>query len=213
MSLSQLMKVPAGKDGASLVTSTGPELQVWPFGIAVSQVESTGMTKIYQPSVSWYDYIMPAFAMSRGGMRIKFLTFQHAVGLIVAKQYPINQNTTVASVSRIGYPSDYFDFGGPVDFNGLLSQWFDGTSQIAEVQIAQYGLMHSRVNSELVVAHTTLPSFNNANQTPTMPTNFLGVQYKDQNIQDNAITILRSVSDDFQVGYFIGVPPLWRYSL
>jgi len=132
------------------------------------------------------------------------------------KQYPINYPTapvTLTQVERLGSATSYFDFSStaPLDANGVLSQFFNLSMQPVEVQVAQYGKLHSRVNSELMVSATMNPAVTGNAKTPSIPTNFVNIQTMTSTFTSSAIAIARSVSDDFQLGYFVGVPPMSAY--
>jgi len=208
MSLSQLTKIPTPYQEADL-GDDGSEIQIWPYGVGAMATDTN--VRPFPYSATWYDQIMPVFAMSRGGMRIKIIQFNIPSGIVIARQYPISQTGAVVSrISRIGSPGSYYDFANG-NYNGLLTQWFDTASQPVEVQVAQYGKLHSRVNSELFVGFGINPTYSSGVVTPTLPTNFVGFQNKAQNFQSPQVLIMRATADDFQMGYFIGVPPMCRF--
>lgn len=209
MSLMQLLKVATySESDADRIGAAGAEMQIFPFSSAVI---STVLGVTVPPRVlsDWYDYIVQCYAMSRGGARIKVVTTTYGEGSqwVNARLYPVSLESTALQRYRIGTPAEFFDFGLN-SYNTIPSQYFKLGMQPVEVQIPQYGKLHSRVNSELMNNIATGTSFSGALGTPSAPNIFLGLQNLSDSFTPNSVKVFRGVSDDFQLGYFVGVPPM-----
>lgn len=210
MSLMQLLKVSCYSEASTgQIGGPGAEVQIFPWSSNVISTVS-GTTVPPQTQCDWYDYIVQCYAMSRGGARIKFTeTTGIAQSVFVAARlYPVSLASAALIRYNIGSPATFFDFSAN-NFNTLPSQYFKLGEQPVEVQVPQYGKFHSRVNSELMTNIATGTTFKGTLGTQTVPNIFLGLQNKSGlNFTAEQIAVFRGVSDDFQLGYFVGIPPM-----
>jgi len=201
MSLSQLLKVPT--ISTNTFSSTTPlEIQIFPYSIY--QVgNSSPVVSSY--TLDWYDYIACAFALSRGGMRMKVVDpstsgSAYAHDTVAVKFYPINKTSASPGRYFTGAPFTFFDFS--TNFAGQPSQYFSMDKSAVEFNVPQYHKFHSRVNSEFGA-----PVYLQNGDTPTTWRKFVNVQNLTTSWSPNLL-VFRSVADDFQLGYFTGVPPM-----
>jgi len=142
--------------------------------------------------------ICSAFALSRGGIRIKALLPNSPNAIYRSDLYavPLNYNPyQSASTDNLGQIADL----SKISYGLTLSTPL--LDSAAEVQIPQYGKFHSRVNQELIMGPSQY-QFNLV--SPTVPD--LAVYFEAlHNVQP---TFYRAVADDFQCGYFTGFPPM-----
>lgn len=199
-SVSQLIKTPVSS--YTMISGAGSQIQIFPYAA------ETLLLTPPQLQPDWYDYFISAYAMSRGGIRLKLIAENLNGQIVNAKFFPQNVSSTPNKRYSIGDPSTYFAFSAN-SFNTAPSQFFKyGTSPV-EVSIAQYHRLHSRVNCELMTGTGLGTSYNTSAPTSSAPNTFVnfslngGVEF-----DSSALTVFRSVSDDFQLGYFIGVPPM-----
>lgn len=145
----------------------------------------------------WYSMILPAFALSRGGVRVKMIA-------------PGNRGRCDLYHGKPNYqPYDtivWDNFGDAVDlanysYGNTPGVFFRNDESPLEVSVPQYGRFHSRVNQELIVGPDNAP-FNQV--SPTVPDMVVYIELQNGPAQP---TFFRAVSDDFQCGYFTGVPP------
>lgn len=140
------------------------------------------------PSLDYYNYFVPMFAFSRGGVRIKCMRYEAQADPApwFATQYYSTATTTGAdSVTGSG------DQLAPMVHNNFAH------GQGIEVAVPQYTRGLARVNR---------PSFNAGPE----PCDFYGSNNRVAvgSTDSSDKIIYRAVADDFQVGFFIGVPAL-----
>jgi len=209
MSLMQLLKVATYSESDSgHIGGPGGEIQIFPWASNVA----SNVSGIYAPPTTqcdWYDYIVQCYALSRGGARIKLAdtAYTASPNFVAARLYPVDGNSTATKRYNIGSPGDYFSFSRG-SFNTLPSQYFKLGPQGIEIQVPQYGKLHSRVNSELMFSPDTGTTYNGTIGTPSVPNIFLGLQNKTTEFDASTFALFRGVSDDFQLGYFVGIPPM-----
>jgi len=164
-----------------------------------------------QPTIQpdWYDYFIGAFAMSRGGMRLKALSLNNDAALVRTSLYLRNlSGTPITQRCFTGSPAVYTNFSA-TSFNTVPSQYFKQDKNAVEVAVPQYHRLHSRVNSELMTGVGLGTTYSSSNLSGSAPTIFVNFQKQSgTGWSSSSTTTFRSVSDDFQMGYFIGVPPM-----
>jgi hypothetical protein len=176
---------------------------VLPFAISSGTVVTTVNTA---PSYAndLYSRFASCYVYSRGGVRIKFVDNQPvtatepnyvsitpSVGASIFTEGIITMNAASPTgalflSSRNNTPNMYYKSG----YSG-------------EVQVPQYGFVHSRVNSDCV-ANSTNPYNNTGNGLATPIFVFKGTLPSTANYS----YVLRSLSEDGNFGGFISVPPM-----
>lgn len=201
MSIMQLLKTPCASYGN--YGAAGSQIQVFPF--AAETVNTA------QPAVEpeWYDYFISSFAMSRGGMRLKVVDNTSVVTFVHVTLYDQNLSTaTPIQRQMIGDPSIYHSFSS-TDYATYPTQYFNMSKNPVEISVPQYHRLHSRVNSELMFGTGLGTAYYSSNLSTSAPNTFVNIQsVNGQNWNPGNMTLLRSVADDFQLGYFVGVPPM-----
>jgi hypothetical protein len=201
-SLRSLLKLPD-----MLVPTISPTAafteSVLPYAISSGTVVTT--TNL-QPSYAndLYARFACCYVYSRGGVRLKFVDNQpvtatepnfisitSSTGLAAFKESVVTMNAasptgTLFLSSRNNTPNMYYKSG----YSG-------------EVQVPQYSLLHSRVNSDCV-ANATDPYNNLGNGLAPPIFVFKGTLPSSSNYS----YVLRSLSDDGNFGGFISVPPM-----
>lgn len=166
----------------------------------------SGAYKALSVNADWYVLVNAMFAMSRGGIRWKqYPTDAASRGSIIFVQTGPIDPTYVPNGDTINY-------GYPLlqnfDSEGQLGAIFDQSHAPLEIEFPQYGRFHSRLNQELMVGSATIPY---DITSLTVPDQGAYCQYNNGN-QSLYPIIQRGVADDFQTGYFVGVPPMLSYT-
>lgn len=207
MSVSQLLKrscVTFDQPG----TGDGVEIVCYPYTIGTMR---SIVNVISKPTnqVDWFDYIAGAFALSRGGMRIKLNQSRDTgpSGILYTRLVPINKTGAVVGTRFAISGSSSFVDTTKTPFHGLPTVLNELRKAPLEVQIPQYHRFHTRVNSEYLSGPTMGTRFNE-NVTPTAADQMIALEHRGANFETGHVGLSRSVADDFQLGYFTGVPPM-----
>lgn len=137
-----------------------------------------------------YSFISSWYALSRGSIRVKFTNNDGAKELAHAGFFP--QNTgSYDTVNTFGLPND--------SSQRVLVDLGEGV----ELQFPQYNDTHSRGVADITFSSTYLTNNHAA----------LGASIGYFSLARLAggagtVTMYRSVGDDFQLGYFVGIPPV-----
>ncbi len=203
ISLRSLLKLPNSLVPSSALTVAN-FLTVAPFSISSGTV--VGVTNT-APSIlnDSYSRIASCFVYSRGGVRLKYLD-----NLAVTATAPniitlFTQNGIAAlNTNVLAYSSAFPTTNNFQSTTVGMPNVYYRSSFSAEVQIPQYGRLHSRPNVEAVVnAGSALSSTNKFTIPPIFATKW--------SFPASPVTafVTRSVSDDGNMGGFISVPPMF----
>jgi len=167
----------------------------YPFSLSASQSTANG---VYTDefTADTVSIICSLYAMSRGGMRLKVTDRNFCLGrtqlerVTVGLSVPkcVNFSTGTSGVQD---SSTYF--------GNCLGTVFNGETPL-EIQVPQYSIVPTRINQELMTGLYA-------------PTNSSSATYPKVCVYTEFYSTpfwvtYRSVSDDFQCGYFTGVPPM-----
>jgi hypothetical protein len=201
-SLRSLLKLP-DMLVPTAVPVAGFTQSVLPFAISSGTVVTTTNTPPTYAN-DLYSRFASCYVYSRGGVRLKFVDNQpvtatepnyvsitSSAGLTAFKEGVVTVNAasptgTLFLSSRNNTPNMYYKSG----YSG-------------EVQVPQYGLLHSRVNSDCVANATSIYSNIGNGLAPAIFV-FKGTLPSTANYS----YVLRSFSDDGNFGGFISVPPM-----
>jgi hypothetical protein len=182
-------------------------LAMWPYSI---NVHYDGLASPYPAYVGdIYSSLGSVFALSRGGMRVKY-------------QLPASTFTdfpAVTTLSRLSLFGTYV----PSAMATLTNNMMDATTNIAAARVGSLGLMHHTAQN--LGVEVSIPQYNinhsRANADNVVNTNvplFFGTQsLADRNNLTICIPgtttlpsgmLYRAPSDDGDFGYFVSVPPM-----
>jgi len=157
--------------------------------------------------MDWYDYIVPAFALSRGGFRLKVMMYDSSGPSVMRTRcLPVNSTYTFTQKYSMASRSVAFDSTKTNDWT-IPAQYAVLSSHPVEVQVPQYHKFHSRVNSEGLMGYSVGATVGAITSTPTTPNMFVHVESCAEDFDAGSTVCFRSVADDFQLGYFMCVPP------
>nr|WPR17566.1 MAG: structural polyprotein [Pseudoscorpian dicistrovirus 2] len=195
MSLMQLIKKsswwPDRNDDSGAST-----LAIVPSSISSASTTSSAVV-LSGYAADLYSQIACCFALSRGSFRFKIITPD-------PENVYVHSNIAPIAISYSGYEVQYNVQGSFYDLNTYAFwnqpvQVFDLNNSAIEVQVPQYSRFPVRVNQEVSFYNNNWSS----HATNTIPD--LGL-YIERGA--GAFSMYRSVGDDFQLGYFTGVPPM-----
>lgn len=169
-----------------------------PYSIGIAYNNAGTVTGIENgASIDNYGVLGSCYVFSRGGVRVRTLlegTLSDTLSPVVSTLVPVNSSTStyegyIAS-STISYPTHSLAVRQNQIYRGGM-----------EVQIPHYNATHSRVNvSQLYCLSGPVAIWYNALHTSRNQINFTWFDY-------NKSVVTRQIADDFQFGFFIGVPP------
>lgn len=145
----------------------------------------------------FYSIICSCYALSRGGVRLKLYT---PTGLQANTIMTIMKDTLAPTGPIMYGPLSSVTDGSQIE-PLMLTTSHNTSSSAVEIQVPQYGRFPVRVNSECWRGLSTrLVSI----VRPGVPDQivFAGLS------ASSSVTLYRAVADDFQLGYFVCVPPM-----
>jgi hypothetical protein len=205
VSIRSLLKLPHMLVPSTALTSA-TFLLVSPFAISSGTV--VGITNT-APAIlnDLYSRFASCYVYSRGGIRLKFLDALAITSssFMLVTLYTQNGNTSLDQ-SVVVYSSTNPNTNAFETSHNNMPTVYYKPAFPGEVQVPQYGRLHSRPNAEAVVNATSALGGPNkltiprvfVTRTSLPPTNTPAV-------------ILRSVSDDANMGGFISVPPMFFF--
>lgn len=179
-------------------TSAFQQPIILPFAISVIVTEAGPLSSRDNIVADTYSLFASAFALSRGGIRHKFVPpTDNSHTMCKATLFKIRPNGGVFT-SYSEEVQSLIDYSIQNQSNALGMPSVD---RALEIQTPQYGKFHSRVNQELMIGGELLQF--RMQDSKTSPD--LVIQF--QSYADTNFATYRSVADDFQLGYFTGFPP------
>jgi len=175
-------------------------LQICPFLVTYFWNQATPFFPTYLPTL--YDELCSIFVYSRGGMRFKLVNHSPPLGfrpVLVTTA----QNAYGGSVEAFTYGSVIDANDSNVNIMGKPVAYVSNTNAALEVQTPQYTQTHTRNNLLQMCAGSAM--MNTANY-PNNVTRII-VTTPGQTASTN-YQIYRSVSDDFNLGCFVSIPPM-----
>lgn len=142
-----------------------------------------------------YSMLASCFAYSRGSIRIGWFKNSNSGGGFSNQLYfRVTSDTNPCSVTSTGDSSVQF---GPITNAGNVGT----ASNFVDFKVPMYTRTHSMLN-RLSAGSGNRPQNDVYNSK-------VGVVTRFSNTTDT-VTLMRAVGDDFQLGYFIGVPPMYQ---
>ncbi len=169
-----------------------------PFGLGCYGMPSSGTgagsySGIYN---DYYSAICSCYAYARGSVRIGMSKWTNVNTRVVTKVYMPTDLTTVAYYSAA-------QAGGAQDNMQLIAHHnFDQNNSFTEVRVQAYGQLPTRLNKFIYNSNVAT----NASYDAYVPR--VRLVFSQSDTTGNAY-FFRSVGDDFQLGYFIGCPPIY----
>lgn len=203
LSLRTLMKLPQRVTSYAAVTPN-VYLNILPFGINAGSVVTT--TNTPPPNLNdLYSRFASCYVYSRGGVRIKFLdnasvTAANVMCVRLDTRDPnVNLNAQIFQWGAVNAGGD----GNTTSGNNMPTMYYK-VGYSGEVQVPQYAMYHSRVNSDCVSA-PNWASYNNDAWGLAPP---ISISRFSTDLATVDCKILRSLSDDANFGSFLSVPPM-----
>lgn len=162
-------------------------MSVSPFAVWIGT--TTAAAPVAPLGNDMYSWVSSWYALSRGSVRIKAVPVSTWTGPPTAF---VTYNTSFTANSGRTSATTQISYDTPAIFS---------IDEAVEIQVPQYHAMHSRSVAE-IYANTSnfVGSHANLGMSKAVVTfNTSGT---------DSYYIYRSVGDDFQLGYFLGIPPL-----
>jgi len=203
ISVRSLLKLPTALLFSSVATAN-TYLITAPFSISTGIVNGAVNTV---PSIlnDTYSKFAACYVYSRGGIRLKFIddlavTAAVAVGVTLYSQ----NGTTAADTNVLSYQTVSPATNTFASTKHNLPTVYYKAGYSGEVQVPQYGRVHSRPNAEAVVNISSALGLPNKLTLPRIFISRSSVPASTFNT-----VVLRSISDDGNMGGFISVPPMF----
>jgi hypothetical protein len=197
-----------GLGGATIPSPTGiyNAIATIPFSIPVwDSTAAAAGNNSFQSDL--YASIASCFALSRGGVRIRYLLGGLRNGTVNATPITANFSSATSYVQALQGTSN--DWMVPFTQTGFAPQSIPcmvahnvADDKCIEIQVPQYHVQHSRINA----FHAIGPNFPYAIGTASPETNIILLTYT----RDQFASALgaRSGADDLNMGMFISIPPM-----
>ena len=181
-----------------------------PFANSICMYNAAGPVFFQGPSFTsdLISIVCSCFLYSRGGIRLKYID-----NTAVTAAEPFTVYSRTDGVITPNLVNTGFDFSAAdgatqntVSSRAGVPTMFYKAGYSGEVQIPQYNMYHSRNNFDLSVSFAGLATGYNVTETTTAPRIFV-TRTQTPSVA-NLTGLMRSASDDYNIGGFLSVPPM-----